>query len=188
MNSILKYSLSLTCLALMAVPVVGQDGQDGNTIGAVQASANEKFQVLLLQSSSVMNGSFAFGDGVGAIPGMTSGSFGAELEGQVLLGQFADLNFGSASIWMAQAGNEQFSLMASGLKSEGFLFGQATVIVDGIPGNTFLVVGQAVPIEEMPQEPVATVPTTPTTSPSPLSAQPDTGPFAPDARPSVISP
>jgi len=183
MNAIRQYSLSVACLALMAVPVVGQDVL---TIPAAQPSASEKFQVMLLPSNAVMSGSFVFGEGIGMIPGMTTGTFGVELDGQVLMGQFTNLSFGMESIWMAQAGNEQIGLSAGGLKSQGFLFGQASILGDGIPVNTFLIVGQQSSMETMPQEAVA-APTSPVASPSPPSAQPDTGPLAPDARPSVFS-
>jgi hypothetical protein len=183
MDAIRQCSLSVACLALMAVPVVGQDEM---AIPVAQTSASEKFQVVLLQSNLVMNGSFAFGEGMGTIPEMTTGTFGAELEGQVVMGQFANLSFGLESIWMAHAANEQISVLASGLKSQGFLFGQASILVDGIPVNTFWVVGQEAPIETIPQDAVA-APTSPAALPSPLSAQPDTGPLAPDARPSIFN-
>jgi len=183
MNAIRQYSLSVACLVLMAVPVVGQEVL---AIPVAQSSAGEKFQVVLLQSNSMMSGSFVFGEGIGMIPGMTTGTFGAELDGQIVMGQFTNLSFGLESIWMAQAGNEQISMSAGGLKSQGFLFGQASILVDGIPVNTFLIVGQEAPIETMPQDAVA-APTSPAATPTPLSAQPDTGPLAPDARPSIFS-
>src|SRR3954470_1446842 len=82
------------CLA-QAVP--DQGGPQPFATSQIQLSASaQQYQVVLLQQNAAFNGTFAFSPNDMtadiATSGMTAGVFAAQLEGQLLIGQFATLN------------------------------------------------------------------------------------------------
>jgi hypothetical protein len=144
-------------------------------------ASQQQFQVTLLQNNLTVGGTFMFATDTVNADGTTSGTFAANVEGQLLVGRFVALDSGVESLWTAQANGGQFGLLARGWKTQERLVGQTSITLTGgapLFGDTFFVVGQGVLAQSAVQ--VQPVPFTP-------SVQPATGPNAPDARPSIFA-
>jgi hypothetical protein len=139
------------------------------------------YQVALLQNGTTGNAAFLFATNSFNSDGTTGGIFMANIEGNLLQGRFLALNFNGESMWVAQAAGSDVAFLARGWKTQDRLVGDAAISLatnGQILRQTFFLYGQGVtlPAPATAQPPAA-----------PLSAQPDTGPSAPNARPSMFS-
>jgi hypothetical protein len=142
--------------ALAQGPVVMQ--AQGPAVVATQ----QQFQVTLVQNNLALGGTFMFATDTANADGTTSGTFAANVEGQLLVGRFVALDSGLESLWVAQASGGQFGLVARGWKTPERLVGQTSVtIAGGAPlfGDTFFVVGQGVLMQAaVPAQPAPITP------------------------------
>jgi hypothetical protein len=183
--SVTKFRSSLVAMLLAALALVLLSAEPASAQVQAQAvvSFQQLYQVALLENNVVGNAAFLFTTNAFNADGSTSGTFAANVEGNLLQGRFMALNFRGESLWAAWAAGPDVALVARGWKTQDRLVGDATIslALDGqIARQSFFLYGQGVTL--MAQAPPAARP-----SPSPLSAQPNTGPTAPNARPSVFA-
>jgi len=157
----------------------------------VAVTFQQLYQVVLLENGAVGNAAFIFTTNALSADGTTSGTFTANVEGNLLQGRFMALNFRGESLWVAWAAGPDVALVARGWKTQDRLVGNVTIslVLNGqIARQSFFLYGQGV--TAMAQTPPAAPPSPSPLSAqpaAPLSAQPNTGPTAPDARPSIFA-
>lgn len=176
-----KFTFHLVVAASSLAALV-PDMASAQTTAQVAATLQQQYQVSLLQDNVSGNAVFLFTTDTFHEDGTTSGTFTANMEGNLLVGRFLELNLGGESLWVVRAAGPQIAFLARGWKTSDRLVGEGTVsmAVNGqILRQTFFLLGQGtISLTQTPATPLPLA--------APISPQPDTGPTAPDARPSVF--
>jgi hypothetical protein len=185
--AMIRVSFRHCIFALVAVTtstlVLAPGSARGQTFPLAPAQADlnlqQQYQVSFLKDNVAGSATFLFATDTLNADGTTSGSFTANVEGNLVAGRFLELNLGGESLWVARAAGSQVGFLARGWKTPDRLVGEGTVSMAAggqIFQETFFLLGQGV-------IPLAQAPANAQPPAAPPSAQPNTGPGAPDARP-----
>src|ERR1051325_6766811 len=178
-----RKSMFVLVAAICSLVVLAPNGARGQASVQAIATVQQQYQVSLVQNNNVGgSATFLFTSDTLNADGTTSGAFTANVEGNLIQGRFLALDSGGESLWVVQAAGPQVGFVARGWKTPDRLVGEGSVSLAAngqVFQQTFFLLGQGViPLAQAPGsvQPPATA----------SSAQPNMGPAAPDARPSIF--
>jgi hypothetical protein len=180
-------------LALASLATVWAPSAKGQSPVTVQSPTTtvviqQAYQVALLQDGATGAAALIFVTDSFNADGTTSGTLLANVEGNILQGRFLAVTFGGETLWVAQAYSSDVVFAARGWKTADRLVGESTIalVMNGqVARQNFFLYGQGVNL--MVQSPATqqqqAFPQTSALPTASQSAQPNTGPGAPNARP-----